>query len=299
MRSLRATSTLSLALALTGTASAQHHVSIDPSATYLHTNQDSSKDAIAIDLAALGITPGTHLRLRQPGDYDLGPTGDNYTHLIGIFSATATLLDEGNLHRVQDAIDAGFDVLTGDTYFGTQPTDVPEDFAITYPPLTDVTVTVPAGAAFLFVSSVDSLYGDNTDPDGDYGVDIDVIGPGSFVDLGQGLAGISGVPLLAGSGALIAADPVSFTLSNARTNSLSFLIIGFTRWDAPFKGGVLVPSIDRLLALPTDATGGFQLQSGFPAGVPADLHFFMQTWIVDPTAVKGMSASNALEVITP
>jgi hypothetical protein len=162
-----------------------------------------------------------------------------------------------------------------------------------------VTVTVPAGAAFLFVSSLDSLYQDNTDPDGDYGVDIEVIGPGSFVDLGQGLAGISGVPLLAGSGALIAADTVSVDLSNARANSVSFLILGFSRWDAPFKGGVLVPSVDLLFPVPTDSTGAFQLQTQFPAGVPPDLHFFMQTWIVDPAATKGMSASNALEVITP
>ena len=299
MSSIRAGSTLILFVVLAGAVRAQTTISLNPKNTYLHTNSDASGDAVPVDLAALGITPGMHLRLRQPGDYDLGPTGDNYTHLVGIFSATATLLDESNLHRVQDAIDAGFDVQTGDTWVGTQPTDVPEDFAITYPPLTDVTVTVPAGAAFLFVTALDSLYQDNTDPDGDYGVDIDVIGPGSFVDLGQGLAGISGVPLLAGSGALIAADTVSFTLSNARANSLSFLIVGFSRWDASFKGGVLVPSIDLLLPVPTDANGGFQLQSDFPAGVPADFHFFLQTWIVDPAAVKGISASNALEVITP
>jgi hypothetical protein len=126
-----------------------------------------------------------------------------------------------------------------------------------------------------------------------------VIGPGSFIDSDTASRGTSGVPTLTGSGALIAADTFTVTLANARANSLSFLILGFVRWVAPFKGGTLVPSTDLLFTLPTDGAGGFQLQTQFPVGVPADLHFFLQTWIVDAAAVKGMSASNALEVVTP
>lgn len=299
MNALQAASTLLALLALDAGALAQYQFSVNPSSTYLHTNQDASGDAVAIDLAALGITPGTHLRLHNPGDYDLGPYDDQWVTMIGIFSATSTLLDESNLDRVADAIPAGFDCVTGETWFGTEPTDVVADFLVTGPNQSDVTITVPAGAAFLFVTAHDSWYQDNTDPDGDYAVFIDVIGPGSFVDLGHGLAGVSGVPTLAGSGALIAADTISLDLANARANSISFLLLGFSRWDAPFKGGLLVPSVDLLFPIPTDATGAFQLQTEFPVGVPADFHFFMQTWIVDPAAVHGLSASNALEAITP
>jgi hypothetical protein len=299
MTTIRAASTLIAFLVLAGTAPAQYQFSLDPKNTYLHTNQDKSGDAVPVDLASLGITEGMHLRLRQPGDYDNGPNDDTFPSLAGIFSATSTLLDESNLDRVADAIDAGFDFQSRPTYFGSQATDVPEDFAITHGTQLDVTVTVPSGAAYLFLTPDDIWFQDNTDPDGDYGVLLDVIGPGTFVDLGNGLAGVSGVPALAGSGTVIAADPISVTLSNAKANSLSFLILGFSRIDAPFKGGVLVPAVHLLFPIPTDGAGGFQLQTLFPAGVPADFHFYMQTWIVDPAGVKGMSASNALEVITP
>ena len=299
MSSIRSGSTLVAFLVLAGTAQAQFHVSLHPKNAYLHTNSDSSGDAVPVDLAAFGIAPGMHLRITQPGDFDPGPGGDTAISLLGIFSSTTTLLAESNLDRVADAIDAGFDFVSSPTYFGSQPTDVPEDFAITFVGQPDVTVTVPAGAAYLFLAPHDSWYQDNSDPDGDYAVDLDVIGPGSFVDLGNGLAGGSGVPKLAGSGSLIAADPVTVTLSNARSSSICFLILGFSRWDAAFKGGVMVPSTDLTFLLPVDSAGGFQLQTLFPAGVPPDFHFFLQTWIVDPAAVKGMSASNALEVITP
>ena len=299
MYPIRAGATSIAFLVLATSLPAQHQFTLDPKNTYLHTNQDNAGDSVPIDLAALGITPGMHLRMKQPGDFDNGPQADVVTSLLGIFSSTSTLLSKTNLDRVADAIDAGFDFASAPTFFGKQATDVAEDFAITYGTLLDVTVTVPAGAAYLFLAPHDSWYQDNTDPDGDYGVTIDVINPGSFVDLGNGLAGVSGVPTLTGSGSLIAADPVTVTLANAKASSLSFLILGFSRWDAPFKGGTMVPSTDLLFAIPTDATGGFQLQTLFPAGVPPDLHFYVQAWIADPAAVKGMSASNALEVITP
>ena len=299
MTCTRAAATTIVFLGLAATAHAQTHVPLHPKNTYLHTNSDNSGDAVPLDLAAFGITPGMHLRIAQTGDFDPGPGGDTGISMLGIFSSTTTLLPESNLDRVADAIDAGFDFVSSPTYFGGQATDVPEDFAITFVGQPDLTVTVPAGAAYLFLAPHDSWYQDNTDPDGDYGVDVEVIGPGSFVDLGNGLAGVSGVPVLSGSGSLIAADPVTVTLSNARANSICFLILGFSRWDVPFKGGVLVPAADLTFLLPTDGAGGIQLQTQFPAGVPPDFHFFMQTWIVDPAAVKGMSATNALEVITP
>jgi hypothetical protein len=299
MNSIRTGSTLTVLVGLPAIASAQYQVSLDPKNTYLHTNQDNAGDTVPVDLAALSITPGMHLRITVQGDFDNGTGTDDSQHLLGIFSATSTLLGADNLDRVADAIDAGFDFQTTPTYFGSEPTDVAEDFLVSYAYRSDLTVTVPAGAAYLFLACPDTLYLDNSDPDGDFGALIDVISAGSFVDLGDGLAGVNGVPTLTGSGTLIAADPLDVTLSSARANSLSFLVLGFARWDAPFKGGTFVPSADFILVLPTDSTGGFQIQTLFPEGAPQDLHFFLQWWIVDPSAVKGMSASNALEGITP
>jgi hypothetical protein len=286
-------------LVLAATAPAQYQVSVDPKATYLHTNLDASNDTVPVDLAALAITPGMHLRLTTLGDFDNGPQPDDRLNMLGIFSATSTLLGEANLDRVQDAIDAGFDVQTVVTYYGSQATDVAEDFPVVVGTARELTITVPTGAAYLFLACHDSLYYDNSDPDGDFGVQIDVINPGSFVDLGHGLAGVSGVPTLTGSGSMVAADSISVSLANAKASSTSFLVVGFSRLDLPFKGGVFVPSPDLLFLIPTDASGAFQLQTLFPRDVSADFHFFLQAWIVDPAGVKGMSASNALEAITP
>lgn len=273
--------------------------SLDPRRTYLHTNQDNSSDTVPLDLSSLGILPGDHLRLVRLGDWDPGPGGDTSESLIAIFSGSATLLAKTELHRVPGAIDAGFDFTTSKTYRGSQDTDVPEDFAICWGTRTEVTITVPAGASHLFLAPSDSLYEDNTDPDGDYGVQIEKIGPGSVIDLSQGLAGGSGVPVLSESGALIAADTVSIDLSNAKPNSLAFLVLGFSRWDVAFNGGTLVPALDLYFPIPTDALGGFHLATPFSEGIPANFSFFLQAWIVDPAAVKGMSASNALQFITP
>src|SRR5688572_19741007 len=109
MTSIRAASTLIAFLVLARTLPAQFHVSIAPKNAYLHTNSDNSGDAVPVDLAAFGITPGMHLRITQSGDFDPGPGGDTAISLLGIFSSTTTLLAESNLDRVADAIDAGFD----------------------------------------------------------------------------------------------------------------------------------------------------------------------------------------------
>src|SRR5262245_57916748 len=105
MNPIRAGSMLTAFVMLDGIAHAQYTSSLNPKNTYLHTNSDASGDAVPIDLAAIGVTPGTHLRMHNPGDYDNGPQGDTFNSLLGIFSATTTLLSESNLHRVQDAID--------------------------------------------------------------------------------------------------------------------------------------------------------------------------------------------------
>ena len=53
------------------------------------------------------------------------------------------------------------------TYVGRQETDIPEDFLVT-----DIVVRVPDRAKYLFFSVLDSLFEDNSDADGDFGVRI-------------------------------------------------------------------------------------------------------------------------------
>ena len=121
-----------------------------------------------------------------------------------------------------------------------------------------------------------------------------------FEDQGLGLAGINGVPALTGSGTLAPGAPLSLTLTNARPNSSSTLIIGIISILLPFKGGVLVPSPDVLIhGLPTGPSGTLALNGTWPSGIPANTAFYFQHWIVDAAGPAGLAASNGLKGTTP
>jgi hypothetical protein len=96
--------------------------------------------------------------------------------LDAVFSGSATLLSSANLHRVQNAIDAGTDVFTPNTWLGGSPTDITQDFAVDDgSTFSFVELQVPAGASYIFFSVYDSLFGDNGDPNGDFGASITII----------------------------------------------------------------------------------------------------------------------------
>lgn len=142
--------------------------SIDPTSTYLRTNQDSAKNATAFLLSEMSLVPGDFIRLQRFGDFKLGTSYDDTgTGMIAVFSGSNILLASNLLNRVQDAIDTGIDVTTAVTYHGSLNTNIPEDFLVN-----DNYVQIPQGAMYLFIVASDSLYRDNTDPDGDFAVGI-------------------------------------------------------------------------------------------------------------------------------
>jgi hypothetical protein len=126
------------------------------------------------------------------------------------------------------------------------------------------------------------------------------VGEGTWTDLGKGLAGAHGVPALAGQGSLVAGTPTRLTLAGAAESSTTAPVIGFSDLSLPFKGGVLVPQPDAILAgLPLWPAGTLVLVAAWPAGLPPALDLWFQHWIVDPAGPTGLSASNALRVRTP
>lgn len=145
--------------------------SLDPTETYLRTNQDPlAKDATAYSLASLGLTAGTWINMSVEGDFDTGSgSGDVQTGMTAVFSDSAILLDPTNQNRISGAVDTGNDSATSSTSVGALPTDINEDFLIT----TEASlVYIPLTATHLFVSVSDNFFGDNTDPDGDLGIRI-------------------------------------------------------------------------------------------------------------------------------
>ena len=123
--------------------------------------------------------------------------------------------------------------------------------------------------------------------------------PSAWLDLGHALAGTLGEPLLTGNGNLCRSAPGSLVLSNARPGGSTFLVVGLASVWAPFKGGLLLPAPDLVLALPIDAAGTCALPFTFPIGMPMGLPFWVQHWIPDPAGVAGFAASNALLATVP
>ena len=121
----------------------------------------------------------------------------------------------------------------------------------------------------------------------------------SWNDLGNGLVGTSGVPILDGRGPLLANTFVGLDLSDALPAAAATLVAGFAALNLPFKGGVLVPSPDILFAgLVTDGMGELTLTGVWPPGIPAGISSYFQYWIADPGAVVSFAASNGVAAVS-
>jgi hypothetical protein len=114
--------------------------------------------------------------------------------------------------------------------------------------------------------------------------------------LGQSLAGSGAPPCLFGSGQPIADDSVGFALHDAPAASATVIVVGGSPLNAAFKGGVLVPAPDRIVATMSGPTGALSGTARWPAGIPAGFPLWTQVWAVDPLAPSGWVASNALKL---
>lgn len=164
-------------------STAQIFITPDSREAYIHTAAaDSSLTAVPINLSSIGVGPGDYLRIRAFGAFSCGPCPDNQTNTIAVFSSTPDILSPTLLHRIPGAIEAGLDVVTENTFFGNEPTDIPQDFSVylVSQNITEVRIAVPPTAAYLFITPSDSLYEDNFDPNGDYMYELTVICPGDF-----------------------------------------------------------------------------------------------------------------------
>ncbi len=259
---------------------------------------DSGADSTPVALSALGAVPGQSLRMRGFGDMDNGPAGDTILSLIGVYSSSSVILPPSNQFRIPGALEAGPEFVSAPTFTGALPTDIPEDFRVTSATQAEAIVEIPSGAAYLFIGNHDSQWFDNTDPDGDLGFELTVVG--TWKDVGLALPGTAGPPTLAGAGLLLGGDAVSLTLDDARPNATAFLIVGFSGLLAPFKGGTLVPNPDLVIGpLTTSGAGELLLPGTWPAGLPGLLTFWFQAWIQDPVGPAGYAASNGLTCLTP
>ncbi len=123
--------------------------------------------------------------------------------------------------------------------------------------------------------------------------------PGTWTDLGLGLAGTGGItPVLTGAGPQACQALTTITLTNALPNTVVYLPIGASYLGLPLKGGVLVPQLDLILIFMTSPTGDVILNAPWPNGIPPGFSIYYQWWLKDPGGVKGYAASNGLRSTT-
>lgn len=122
---------------------------------------------------------------------------------------------------------------------------------------------------------------------------------GTWVDLGCGLPGALGTPLLSASGSLEPGTPLTFQVANGLPLGLAVLVFGTTKVNFPILGGVLVPGPSAFGELPLDVVGSQNLTVIWPGGVPSGDLVFLQVWTPDPSAPFGWAASNALQGTVP
>lgn len=150
-------------------------IQIDPRTTFLRTDSGDFSGVYFVDFSVLGISAGNTLYLQTLGDFCMG-YGAGCTEyavpLIAAFTSSNTLGDRANLNRLTAIASEAPGVVTGRTYYANLTTDIPQDFAI--PLGSPMSVVVPTGARYLAVGVTDSWYRDNSDPDGDLRLQLDV-----------------------------------------------------------------------------------------------------------------------------
>ncbi|MDF1799798.1 MAG: VCBS repeat-containing protein [Planctomycetota bacterium] len=118
-------------------------------------------------------------------------------------------------------------------------------------------------------------------------------------NIGMGLSGATGAPILNGSGPALPKANVQLELLGAAPSSAAFLVAGLTPLSLPLLGGTLVPAPDFILAHSTDASGEASLLLPWPDLAPTGLQVIFQTWVLDATGPAGVTASNATSAQQP
>jgi hypothetical protein len=142
-----------------------------------------------------------------------------------------------------------------------------------------------------------------TDLEGNTGLSSDTSffqGTATWTNLGGGLAGVSGIPSLAGTGPLTPGSPGNLALTGAKPSSLCVLYISLSSSPTPFKCGTLVPfPIVFQFMLFTNGAGNLTVPwASWPSGLSGQ-HLYFQYAIADPAAICGASLSKAVKASVP
>ena len=122
--------------------------------------------------------------------------------------------------------------------------------------------------------------------------------PLAFEDLGGASRGALGDPVLSGYGTLLSGDPIRLRLASAAPGSVVFVAVSATSTQVPLYGGTFYAyPFSQLFPFQADALGRFDVSSAWPIASPGTT-LYLQTAVLDPTALGGVALSNALKGVT-
>jgi hypothetical protein len=107
-------------------------------------------------------------------------------------------------------------------------------------------------------------------------------------DLGNGLSGNT-TPHLNVWGETQPGGVITASISSATPSASGGLVVGLGQVNAPFKGGVLVPTPDLILILATDGDGAWRIDAPVATGVPTGASLYLQGIVSDAGALKNFA----------
>lgn len=119
-----------------------------------------------------------------------------------------------------------------------------------------------------------------------------------WTDLGQGVPGTDGEPILVGGGTLAPNTKVALALSSVLPGANAFLVLGASAANFPVFGGVLVPAAQLVAPLPIAGNGSALVHGHWP-GAPSGTMLHAQVLVLDPAAPFGVAFSNAVVGTSP
>ena len=127
----------------------------------------------------------------------------------------------------------------------------------------------------------------------------DLLASGSYRVMGfSGVPAEIVVPVLAIEGTLQGGAPMTVSLTQGPPGGTVAFILGLGFQWLPFKGGLLIPTVDRITAgLPLLPDGSFQVQTIWPPGFSSLI--VVQAWMPTDVAAAGFVASDAIVLGPP
>jgi hypothetical protein len=275
----------------------------DTQGVRLSGNSVHDNGALGIDLVANAIS-GYGVTANDPLDADTGGNGlQNYPLLSSANSDGATVQIAGTLSSSPSAsfrLEFFSSALCDPTGFGEGERYLGSTLVMTNTggnASFNVSLWAPV-APGAFVSSTATLVASGSTSEFSACSAV-VPGANAWTTLGQGIAGTSGVPQLVGSGSLVPAAPIQWTLSNALGNAPAWFVVGLSQIALPIVGGVLVPSPDLLFPQTTSGAGSASLSPALLQPLPSGQQVTVQVWLIDPAGFAGWAASNAIAASAP